>query len=127
LPTRFWLGEKLRFLDRALLADLLAGTNLEQPDGSRSEKKELLWGDGSGVAAATTADYGDVVLAEYTQRTSCERINSQAKELGIERPRVRNGRSIANLCSRHPRLQRCAAPLGGGTHIQLDFSQQENK
>ncbi|MBO0781598.1 MAG: hypothetical protein J2P37_22485, partial [Ktedonobacteraceae bacterium] len=32
-----------------------------------------------------------------TQRTSCERINSQAKELGIERPRVRNGRSVANL------------------------------
>ncbi|HEY1354302.1 MAG TPA: transposase [Ktedonobacteraceae bacterium] len=33
----------------------------------------------------------------YPQRTSCERINSQAKELGIERPRVRNGRSVANL------------------------------
>ena len=35
--------------------------------------------------------------AMYTQRTSCERINSQAKELGIERPRIRNGRSVANL------------------------------
>src|SRR5258705_354648 len=35
--------------------------------------------------------------AIYTQRTSCERINSQAKELGIERPRVRNRRSAANL------------------------------
>ena len=34
--------------------------------------------------------------AVYTQRTSCERINSQAKELGIERPRLRNQRSIAN-------------------------------
>ncbi|MBO0782023.1 MAG: transposase, partial [Ktedonobacteraceae bacterium] len=33
----------------------------------------------------------------YTQRTSCERINSQAKELGIERPKVRNRRSVANL------------------------------
>jgi hypothetical protein len=33
----------------------------------------------------------------YKQRTSCERINSQAKELGIERPRVRNQRSVANL------------------------------
>jgi hypothetical protein len=32
-----------------------------------------------------------------TQRTACERINSQAKALGIERPRVRNGRSVANL------------------------------
>jgi hypothetical protein len=126
LPTRFWLGEKLRQLDRGLLTELLAGTvraladeipglgetvafdvkhlyawvkhnnerayvpdrydktqrpagdpdcrlgvkrstNQEQPDGSTEEKKELLWGYGSGVAAATTADYGDVVLAESTQ------------------------------------------------------------
>ncbi len=125
LPTRFWLGEKLRHLDQGLLQDLLAATvtdlreeipglgetvafdvkhiyawvkennwrayvserfdktrqptgdpdcklgvkrstNQEQPDGSTKEKKELLWGYGSGVAAATTPDYGDVVLAEYT-------------------------------------------------------------
>ena len=31
------------------------------------EEKELLWGYGSGVAAATTADSGDVGLAEHTQ------------------------------------------------------------
>ena len=42
-------------------------TNQEPSDGSTREKKELLWGYGSGVAAATTPDYGDVVLAEYTQ------------------------------------------------------------
>jgi hypothetical protein len=42
-------------------------TNQEQEDGSSDEKKECLWGYGSGVAAATVADYGDVVLAEYTQ------------------------------------------------------------
>lgn len=42
-------------------------TNQEQPDGSTTEKKEYIWGYGSGVAAATTADYGDVVLAEFTQ------------------------------------------------------------
>ena len=35
--------------------------------------------------------------AIYTQRTSCERINSQAKELGIERPKVRNIHSVRNL------------------------------
>jgi len=35
--------------------------------------------------------------AIYTQRTSCERINSQAQALGIERPKVRNGRSVAHL------------------------------
>lgn len=42
-------------------------TNQEQADGSTKEVKEYLWGYGSGVAAAITADYGDVVLAEYTQ------------------------------------------------------------
>jgi hypothetical protein len=35
--------------------------------------------------------------AIYKQRTSTERINSQAKALGIERPAVRNGRSLRNL------------------------------
>jgi len=33
----------------------------------------------------------------YNQRTSCERINSQAKELGIERPKARTIRSIRML------------------------------
>lgn len=32
----------------------------------------------------------------YKQRTAVERINSQAVDLGIERPRLRNGLSIAN-------------------------------
>ena len=40
-------------------------TNQEQADGTTKEKK-LIWGYGSGVAAATTPDYGDVLLAEYT-------------------------------------------------------------
>lgn len=38
------------------------------------------------------ADY----QAVYTQRTATERINSQATELGIERPRLRNQAAIAN-------------------------------
>jgi hypothetical protein len=42
-------------------------SNQEQADGSTKEVKEYLWGYGSGVVAATTPDYGDVVLAEYTQ------------------------------------------------------------
>jgi hypothetical protein len=126
LPTRFWLGKKLRELDRGLLTDLLNGTisalqeeipglgevvsidvkhiygwvrennprlsipyrystqrrpvgdhdcrvgvktshNRVQEDGSVKVKKEYLWGYGSGIIAATVADYGDVVLAELTQ------------------------------------------------------------
>src|SRR6185369_5541300 len=39
----------------------------------------------------------DAYKAIYKQRTSTERINSQAKEIGIERPAVRNGRSVRNL------------------------------
>ena len=35
--------------------------------------------------------------AIYRQRTSCERINSQAKELGIERPKVHNRASVERL------------------------------
>ena len=35
--------------------------------------------------------------AIYDRRTACERINSQAQALGIERPKVRNGRSVAHL------------------------------
>ncbi|HEV7236367.1 MAG TPA: transposase [Ktedonobacteraceae bacterium] len=42
-------------------------SNQVQPDGSTKEKKESLFGYGSGVAAATNPVYGDVVLAEYTQ------------------------------------------------------------
>jgi hypothetical protein len=41
-------------------------TNQEQPDGSKKEIKEYLWGYGSGVAAATDPVYGDVLLADYT-------------------------------------------------------------
>ncbi len=41
-------------------------TNQQQPDGSKKEIKEYIWGYGSGVAAATDPVYGDVVLAENT-------------------------------------------------------------
>ncbi len=39
----------------------------------------------------------DIYKEIYKQRTATERINSQAVALGIERPRLRNGRAIANL------------------------------
>jgi hypothetical protein len=48
-------------------------TNQEQADGTTKEKKEYLWGYGSGVAAATIADYGEVVLAEFTQHAQPDR------------------------------------------------------
>jgi hypothetical protein len=39
---------------------------------------------------------GDSYKEVYKQRTATEHINSQAKELGIECPRLRNGQAIAN-------------------------------
>ncbi len=39
-----------------------------------------------------SADYKGI----YNQRTATERINGQATELGIERPRLRNEAAIAN-------------------------------
>ena len=44
-----------------------SSTNQEQADGSTKERKEYLWGYGSGIVSATIAGYGDVVLAEFTQ------------------------------------------------------------
>ncbi|HEX3639915.1 MAG TPA: transposase [Ktedonobacteraceae bacterium] len=41
-------------------------TNQVQADGTKKEKKEYLWGYGSGVATATFPDYGDVVFADLT-------------------------------------------------------------
>ena len=40
--------------------------------------------------------HGDLYKSLYRQRTACERINSQAVALGIERPHLRNGAAIAN-------------------------------
>ena len=37
-----------------------------------------------------------IYKAVYRQRTATERVNSQAVELGIERPKLRNRQSIAN-------------------------------
>ena len=41
--------------------------------------------------------HSDAYKQLYKQRTAAERINSQAKELGIEQPKVRNRYSVVNL------------------------------
>ncbi len=58
--------------------------------------KDVNWERG-GIQRVTLDRDGPLYHAVYVQRTSCERINSQAKELGIEHPKVHNGRSVANL------------------------------
>lgn len=58
--------------------------------------KDVNWELGGQMRVTLHRD-GPLYHAIYNQRTSCERINSQAQALGIERPKVRNGHSVANL------------------------------
>jgi hypothetical protein len=58
--------------------------------------KDVNWERG-GIQRVTLDREGPLFHALYNERTGCERVNARAKELGIERPRVRNGRSVANL------------------------------
>ncbi len=58
--------------------------------------KDPNWQEGGLMRALLDRD-GPLYHAIYNQRTACERINSQAQALGIERPKVRNGRSVAYL------------------------------
>jgi hypothetical protein len=48
--------------------------------------------------------------AIYNQRTSTERINSQSKELGLKRPKVRNLNTLTSLVINARALQRAAEP-----------------
>ena len=43
--------------------------------------------------------HSEIYKIIYNQRSATERINSQAKNLGIERPHLRNGKAIANINS----------------------------
>ena len=54
--------------------------------------------DSPGVRARHELDrHSDAYKEIYRQRTATERINSQALELGIECPKLRNGQAIANI------------------------------
>jgi hypothetical protein len=77
-----------------------------EPTGTSCNHEQFAKGTGcvkdinierGGLARVTLDRGGPLYHAVYTQRTCCERINSQAQALGIERPKVRNARSVANL------------------------------
>ena len=53
--------------------------------------------EAGGLMRVTLDRQSPLYKAVYTQRTCCERINSQAKDLGIERPKARNMHSIRRL------------------------------
>lgn len=58
--------------------------------------KDVNWELGGKMRVTLDRD-APLYRAIYNQRTSAERINSQAQALGIERPKVRNGHLVANL------------------------------
>lgn len=76
------------------------------PTGEVCPSADKHWADGGCVTTLGTSigarlrytldRESDAFQAVYKQRTVDERINSQAKELGIERPYLRNERSITN-------------------------------
>jgi len=80
-----------------------------QPSGQPCPCDDAHWATGGCVTTMATSigariryqldRDSDAYKLVYKQRTADERINSQAKELGIERPMLRNGRAIANLNS----------------------------
>ncbi len=53
--------------------------------------------EAGGLMRITLDREGPLFHVIYNQRTSCERINSQAKDLGIERPKACNIHSIRTL------------------------------
>jgi hypothetical protein len=58
--------------------------------------KDLNWEAGAQMRVTLDRD-GPLYRVIYKQRTSAERINSQAKDLGIERPKARNIHTIRRL------------------------------
>ena len=70
--------------------------NLPGPKAVSKVPKDPNWEKGGLMRVLLDRD-SPLYHAVYNQRTACERINSQAQALGIERPKVRNGRSVAHL------------------------------
>jgi hypothetical protein len=93
--------------ERGLYACPLRFPERQSSDGKSCPKNHKNWSKGGCTADMPTSigarlrytldrdsqQYKDI----YKQRTAVERINSQAKALGIERPHFRNGKAIANL------------------------------
>jgi hypothetical protein len=63
-----------------------------------------------GQMRVTLDRQGPLYKAIYNQRTSTERINSQSKELGLKRPKVRNLNTLTYLVIIARALQRAAEP-----------------
>jgi len=81
-----------------MLVPTTAGETCEHAQFAKGKGcvKDLNWELGGQMRVTLDRD-GPLYHAVYDQRTSTERINSQSKELGIKRPKVRHIDSIRNL------------------------------
>ena len=70
--------------------------NSPKAEAVSKSSKDPNWEKGGLMRALLDRD-GPLYHVIYNQRTACERINSQAQALGIERPKVRNIHSVRNL------------------------------
>jgi hypothetical protein len=96
-PTAFALNASVA------LCSFLSGRvrSVSMPNSPKGEAvskvpKDPNWEKGGLMRALLDRD-GPLYHIIYNRRTSCERINSQAKALGIEYPKVRNIHSVRNL------------------------------
>ena len=98
LPFHHTYGYRAQRFQCPLLFPQATGTTCthEQFKKGKGCVKDVNWERG-GIQRVTLDRTGDLYQSIYRQRTCCERINSQAKALGIERPKVRNGQSVAHL------------------------------
>ena len=86
---------------------IVVGQLFPQPRGAPSPVGDPRWSKGGCTTTLATSigarirhqlDRDSQAYKElYKQRTATERINAQATDLGIERPKLRNGAAIANL------------------------------
>ncbi len=107
MPLKFKFTDRTRCIIPHERGAYVCPLLFPQPNGETCPKNHKNWPKGGctadlptsiGARLRYTLDRNDQAYKDiYKQRTAVERINSQAKALGIERPHFRNGYAIANL------------------------------
>jgi len=106
MPLKMTFTDRTRSIIEHQRGKYVCPLRFPQPTGQVCPKAHKQWAKGGctvdmptsiGARLRHTLDReSQIYKAIYKQRTAVERINSQAKELGIERPYLRSGSAIAN-------------------------------
>lgn len=107
MPLKMTFWDRTRSIIEHQRGKYVYPLRFPEPDGRDCPKNQQNWPKG-GCTADLPLSVGARLLRctlerdthkyknIYNQRSAVERINSQAKALGIERPHFRNGKAIAN-------------------------------